>query len=83
MCRSAFLTALRYPSHMDEPSLPSLSPSERRTLEYLREGGFRVSDLDWIALQRLKSMGLAEEEALRPKLTKEGKRLLRRLRGLA
>jgi hypothetical protein len=65
---------------MDEVPLPSLSPSERRTLEYIREGGFLASDLDWVAFQRLKAMGLAEVGGLRPKLTKEGKRVLRRLR---
>ncbi len=68
-----------YPCSMDAAP-PSLSPSERRTLEYIKEGGFLISDLDWVAFQRLKAMGLAEAGNLRPKLTREGRRMLRLLR---
>jgi hypothetical protein len=32
----------------------ALSPSERRTLQHLSEGELHASELDWVALQRLK-----------------------------
>ncbi len=38
-----------------------LSPSEKRTLQHLAQGELHVSELDWVALQRLKRLRLAEE----------------------
>ena len=65
---------------MDQAQLPNLSPSERRTLEYVGDGEFHASDLDWVALQRLKQIGLCEDGlGGRPKLTAEGRRVLRQL----
>jgi ribosomal protein S19E (S16A) len=57
----------------------ALSPSERRTLQHLSEGELHASELDWVALQRLKKRGLAEDRAAGVGITKEGQRLLRRL----
>ena len=39
----------------------SLSPSERRTLQHLLEGELHTTELDWVALHRLKRLALAEE----------------------
>ena len=48
-------------------------------MEYIGDGEFRASDLDWVAFQGLKRMGLCEDGvAGRPKLTAEGRRVLRR-----
>jgi hypothetical protein len=46
---------------MEQTPTASLSASERLTLRYIAEGEFRASDLDWIAVQRLKRAGLVEE----------------------
>jgi len=43
-----------------ENSEDRLSPSERRTLQHLAEGELHASELDWVAVQRLKRLGLAE-----------------------
>jgi hypothetical protein len=43
-----------------ENSEVRLSPSEKRTLQHLVEGERHPSELDWVALQRLKRLGLAE-----------------------
>ena len=40
-----------------------LSPFEKRTLQYVAEGEFHPSELDWVALQRLKPLGLVEQRA--------------------
>jgi len=39
----------------------SLSPPERRTLQHLVEGELHTTELDWVALQRLKRLAPAEE----------------------
>jgi ribosomal protein S19E (S16A) len=57
----------------------ALSPSERGTLQHLAERAHHVSELDWVALQRLKKLGLAEDRASGVGITKEGRRVLRRL----
>jgi hypothetical protein len=41
-----------------ENSEERLSPSEKRTLQHLVEGERHASELDWVALQRLKRLGL-------------------------
>jgi hypothetical protein len=57
-----------------------LSPSEKRTLQYVAEGEFHPSELDWVALQRLKTLGLAEQRANGiVLLTAAGRRELQRL----
>src|SRR3954453_6825355 len=57
----------------------TLSPSEKRTLQRLAANdGFDASELDWVALQRLKKLGLAEDRAAGVRITKEGQRVLRR-----
>jgi ribosomal protein S19E (S16A) len=58
----------------------TLSPSEKRTLQRLAANdGAQASELDWVALQRLKKHGLAEDRASGVRITAEGRRLLRRL----
>jgi len=57
----------------------SLSPSEKRTLQHLVEGELHTTELDWVALQRLKRLALAEERNGGWGITKEGRRQLRRL----
>jgi len=57
----------------------ALSPSEKRTLQRLTEGELHASELDWVALQRLKRHGLAEDQASGVVITQEGRRMLRRL----
>ena len=42
-----------------ENSEDRLSPSERRTLQHLADGELHASELDWVAIQRLKRLGLA------------------------
>jgi ribosomal protein S19E (S16A) len=61
---------------MENPA-PSLSPSEKRTLQKVSEGEFPVAELDWVALQRLKSLGLVEERSTAVVITPEGSRVLR------
>ena len=39
--------------------------------------GFGASELDWVALQRLKKLGLAEDRAAGVRITKDGQRVLR------
>ena len=56
-----------------------LSPSERRTLQHLAEGELHASELDWVAVQRLKRLGLAEVRDTGVAITQEGLRLLQRL----
>jgi ribosomal protein S19E (S16A) len=58
---------------------PTLSPSEKLTLKHLAEGELHARELDWVALQRLKRLGLVEERSTGPALTKEGRRELQRL----
>ena len=58
----------------------NLSPSEKRTLQRLAANdGFDASGVDWVALQRLKKLGLAEDRAAGVRITAEGRRLLRRI----
>ena len=64
---------------METASDIKLSPSERLTLQHLVEGEFHVTELDWVALQRLKRLALAEERNGGWGITKEGRRQLRRL----
>ena len=59
---------------METPAL-SLSPSEKLTLKHVAEG----EHLDWVALQRLKRLGLVEERSTGPALTQEGRRALQRI----
>jgi len=56
-----------------------LSPSEKRTLLHLVEGERHASELDWVALQRLKRLGLAEVRGTGISITQDGLRLLQRL----
>jgi hypothetical protein len=57
----------------------SLSPSEKLTLKHLSEGELHTEHLDWVALQRLKRLGLVEDRNSGPALTQEGRRALQRL----
>jgi len=51
----------------------NLSPSEKRTLQRLAANdGFDASEVDWVALQRLKKLGLAEDRAAGVRITAEG-----------
>jgi ribosomal protein S19E (S16A) len=50
-----------------------------RTLQQLAEGEFHVTEIDWVALQRLKPLGLVEERSTGPALTQDGRRALQRL----
>jgi hypothetical protein len=56
-----------------------LSPSEKWTLQKVAEGDFHVSELNWLALQHLKKHGLSEDRPAGAGITKEGRRVLRRL----
>ncbi len=56
-----------------------LSPSEKRTLQHLVEGERHASELDWVALQRLKRLGLAEVRGTGIAITQDGLCLLQRL----
>ncbi len=53
-----------------------LSPSEKQTLRYIAEGDRLASEMDWVALQRLKKLGMIEERGSGFALTKEGRRVL-------
>jgi hypothetical protein len=64
---------------MDTQDPIRLSPSEGLTLRYIAEGEFHPSELDWVALQRLKHLGLLEERPTGFKLTQAGRDALRRL----
>ena len=56
-----------------------LSPSEKLTLRYVADGELHASELDWIALQRLKQAGLLQARPLGLKMTEEGRRALQRV----
>ena len=56
----------------------SLSPSERRMLGTVAEGGEQEFMFDWVALQRLKSFGFVEDTPQGPKITAAGKRAMGR-----
>jgi hypothetical protein len=59
---------------------PILSPSERQTLKDLAAGEHDPFALDWVALQHLKRLELAEVQGTgRVKITTEGVRVLRDL----
>lgn len=62
---------------MTEAPDTKLSPSEKRTLQHVAEGELGVTELDWVALQRLKKLGLLEDKGGQPRITKEGRRVLR------
>ncbi len=62
-----------------ENSEDRLSPSERRTLQHLAEGELHASELDWVAIQRLKRLGLAEVRGTGIAITQDGLRRLQRL----
>jgi ribosomal protein S19E (S16A) len=64
---------------MGTPPDLSLSPSEKRTLQKVAEGEFQVAELDWVALQRLKALGLMEERSTGVVISAEGRRVLRAL----
>jgi hypothetical protein len=48
-------------------------------LQHLVEGERHPNELDWVALQRLKRLGLAEVRGAGIAITQEGLRLLQRL----
>jgi ribosomal protein S19E (S16A) len=56
-----------------------LSSSEKLTLRYVAEGELHASELDWVALQRLKQAGLLEDQRTAMRITAEGRRALQRL----
>ena len=62
---------------MEQTSTPNLSPAEHRTLRLIGEGEWYT--LDWVAVQRLKRMGLIEEREGIIMTTKEGQRALGRM----
>ena len=55
-----------------------LSGSELATLRFLANGGEAGLVLDWLAIQRLKQFGFAEDTLTGPKITAEGRRAIRR-----
>ena len=61
---------------MEQTSKPDLSPSERLTLRHIAEGQWHITVLDWVAIQRLRRLGLVEERAGTTMTTKEGQRAL-------
>jgi ribosomal protein S19E (S16A) len=66
---------------MDDAGTVKLSPSERLTLRDIAEGELHRTEMDWVAIQRLKTMGLIEERGGRTMTTKEGQRVLHRISG--
>jgi ribosomal protein S19E (S16A) len=64
---------------MAQTSTATLSSSERVTLRYIAEGELHASEMDWVAVQRLKTMGLVEERGGSTMTTKEGQRELGRI----
>ena len=62
-----------------EDAAPSLSPSEKRTLQKAAEGEFQVAELDRVAHQRLKALALVEERSTAVVITREGSRVLQAL----
>ena len=62
-----------------DPSI-RLSPSERQTLKHLASGEYDLFlPLDWVALERLKRLRLAEPQSTGRgvKITREGLRVLK------
>ena len=66
---------------MAQTSTIKLSASERLTLRHIAEGELHATEMDWVAVQRLKLMGLVEERGGRTVTTKEGQRVLHRISG--
>ena len=62
----------------EKPDL-KLSPSEKGTLQKIAEGEYHLREFDWVALQHLKKLALAEDRPSGVVITKEGRRVLRRL----
>ncbi len=56
-----------------EDTSTKLSPSEKQTLRQVAEGDRLPSEMDWVALQRLKKMGLIEQRGTGFAITKEGR----------
>jgi ribosomal protein S19E (S16A) len=64
---------------MEQPD-HNLSPSEKRTLQQVAQRELEAGvGWDWVALQRLKRLGLIEERGDRPRITAEGRRVLQKL----
>lgn len=61
---------------MEQTSKTDLSPSERLTLRYIADGEIHLSELDWVAIHRLKRMGLVQEGDGITMTTKDGQRAL-------
>ncbi len=61
---NAYLPLVNWSAYpfMDDPRI-KLSPSEKQTLRYIAEGDRLANEMDWIALQRLKKLGLIEDRA--------------------
>ena len=55
---------------------PGEAASERLTLRYIAQGELHATEMDWVAVQRLKRMGLVEERGGSTMTTKEGQRTL-------
>jgi hypothetical protein len=66
---------------LDSPA--TLSPSERLTLRLFSEGEAHASELDCIALQRPKRLGLVEDRSTGPAITRDGRRAMQRLFALS
>jgi hypothetical protein len=62
----------------DSPEIGFIS-SEKRTLEHVAVGEHHTSELDWVALQRLRVWGLVEERSTGMAITEAGRRVLQRL----
>jgi hypothetical protein len=75
--RSAFLIA----ATMETTPTADLSPSERLTLRLIAESEFHATEMDWVAVQRLKRMKLVAERAGSTMTTNEGQRALHRIAG--
>jgi hypothetical protein len=67
---------------MEQSPAAYVSSSERQTLRHIAEGELHASELDWVAVQRLKTMGLVEERDRETMLTKEGQVALSRIGGV-
>ena len=81
--RSAFLSPTAYQFQMSQAATVNLSASERLTLRNVADGELHASEMDWVAVQRLKKMGLVEERGGSSMTTKEGQRVLYQISGLA
>ena len=66
---------------MDQSGKVDLSASERLTLRYIAESELHATEMDWVAVQRLRRMGLVEERGGTTMTTKEGQRALHRIAG--